>query len=158
MKLNLKSAFLLLAISNVWCSMALGCKCLHFICTLSQIKLLKRFLNLGEAVGSRLNVSLASKNVLTDLLIRIFQLGNCWLYRWRIASVSEWFSCCGFHSQMLSLESQHSEMVNGKQMSSCLRDSIFPLPYILLKGSACLPGLLSAFITNEFPNAINVIC
>lgn len=75
-----------------------------------------------------------------------------------LLSLSEWFSCCGVHSQMLSLESEDSEMVDGKQMSSCLCDSIFPLSYILLKGSACLPGLLSAFQTNDSPNAISVLC
>lgn len=56
--------------------------------------------------------------------------------------------------QMRSSESQDSEMVYGKQMSSCLCDSVFPLSYILHKRSAWLPRLLFAFWTNQLPSTV----
>lgn len=66
----------------------------------------------------------------------------------------ERFSHWAVYFQMRSSESQDSEMVYGKQMSSCLCDSIFPLSYILPKRSAWLPRLLFAFWTNQLPSTL----
>lgn len=66
----------------------------------------------------------------------------------------ERFSHWAVYFQMRSSESQDSEMVYGKQMSSCLCDSIFPLSYILPKRSAWLPRLLFAFWTNQLPSTV----
>lgn len=78
--------------------------------------------------------------------------GEEWLWLW------EQVSRYGVYSRVCSLETRDSEMLYGKQMSSCWRDTIFPVSYIFRKTSACLPRLLSVFLTNQLPNTVNVPC
>lgn len=97
------------------------------------------------------NICVALRNLFKNLWSVIsdcLSSGEELLWLW------ERFSHWAVYFQMRSSESQDSEMVYGKQMSSCLCDSVFPLSYILHKRSAWLPRLLFAFWTNQLPSTV----